>query len=179
MTRDKGYPAATTTIRGFNLQGAHVGFFAWLEATALADWVRMSSLGYPLMITCHAVGMAIMVGIALALDLRLVGKFAGIPYGSLQRFLGIAWLGFLINTLSGSALFAAQAVMYSTDWVFLTKIALVFAGAITIAILQTNIARDSSQWPADRPPSNVKAIAIVSIVFWLGAIVMGRLTAYL
>lgn len=156
-----------------------MGFFAWLEATSLADWVRMSFIGYPMMITCHALGMAIMVGLALALDLRLLGNFAGIPYSALQRFLGIAWLGFLINTLSGAALFSAQAVMYSTDWVFLTKMALVFAGAITAAILQTNVARDSGLWPADRPPGGVRAIAVVSIVFWLGAITMGRLTAYL
>jgi hypothetical protein len=156
-----------------------VGFLIWLEATGLADWVRMSTLGYPMMITCHAVGMAIMVGLSLALDLRLLGKFAGIPYPALQRFLGLAWIGFGINFVSGMCLFAAQATSYIVDWVFMTKMTLVILGAITAAVLQTNVNRDAAGWDKARPPGKVRAIATVGIIFWLTAIVMGRLTAYL
>ena len=35
------------------------------------------------MIALHAIGMAIMVGLSLALDMRLLGKFHGIPYTAL------------------------------------------------------------------------------------------------
>lgn len=129
------------------------------------------------MITCHAIGMAIMVGLALVLDFRLLGKFAGIPYEALQRLLGIAWIGFGINSLSGTALFAAQATAYIVDWVFMTKIVLVFCGAITAAILQPQLAKASS-W-GSTAPSGTRAIAALSIFFWVGAIIMGRLTAYL
>jgi hypothetical protein len=151
----------------------------WLEATGLADWVRSSNLGYPMMITLHAFGMAIMVGLSLALDLRLVGRFAGIPYSALQRFLGVAWIGFGINFVSGSCLFAAQATTYITDWTFMSKMGFVVLGAITAAILQTNVNRDSASWNPEKPPSRVRTIAIIGIVFWLLAITLGRLTAYL
>ena len=30
---------------------------AWLEATAFADWVRTSLIGYPLLLTLHSIGM--------------------------------------------------------------------------------------------------------------------------
>jgi hypothetical protein len=156
-----------------------VGFLIWLEATGLADWVRSSSIGYPIMITLHAFGMAIMVGLSLALDLRLIGWFGGIPYSALQRFLGVAWIGFGINTLSGSCLFAAQATTYITDWTFMSKMGFVVLGAISASVLQTNVNRDSARWDAKEPPSRVKTIAIVGIVFWLAAITLGRLTAYL
>jgi hypothetical protein len=156
-----------------------VGFLIWLEATPLADWVRMSTLGYPMMITCHAIGMAIMVGLALSLDMRLLGRFAGIPYPALQRFLGLAWIGFGINFVSGACLFSAQATSYIVDWVFMTKMTLVILGAITQAVLQTNVNRDSAAWNLSHPPVKVRAIAVVSMVFWVTAIVMGRLTAYL
>jgi hypothetical protein len=156
-----------------------VGFLIWLEATGLADWVRMSTLGYPMMITFHAVGMAIMVGLALSLDMRLLGRFAGIPYPALQRFLGLAWIGFGINFVSGMCLFAAQATSYIVDWVFMTKMTLVVLGAVTQAILQTNVNRDSVAWDKARPPGKIRGIAVVSIAFWVTAIVMGRLTAYL
>jgi hypothetical protein len=151
----------------------------WLEATPLADWVRMSTMGYPLMITLHAIGMGVMVGIALLLDARLLGKFAGIPYQSLQRFLGIGWIGLGINTLSGSCLFAAQATQYIVDPVYMTKMGLVLLGAITAAILQTALGRDAAGWGQMRPPTNIRVIAVLSMIFWVTAIITGRLTAYL
>ena len=139
----------------------------------------MSTLGYPLMITCHAIGMAIMVGLAVSLDLRLLGRFQGIPYPALHRFLGLAWLGFGINFLSGAALFTTKPMDYVNDYVFMTKITCVLAGAITAALLQTSVGRDSGSWSIVKAPGKVRAIALLSIVFWFTAIVAGRLTAYI
>jgi hypothetical protein len=137
----------------------------------------MSTPGYPSMIALHAIGMAVMVGLALVLNLRLLGWFAAIPLQALHRLFGLAWIGFGINFLSGSALFSAQATSYIVDVVFMTKIVLVFLGVITAAILQPQIAGAAS-WGA-RTPGHIKAIAAISTVIWLGAIVTGRLTAYL
>lgn len=156
-----------------------MGFLQWLEATRLADWVNTSLLGYPLMISSHAIGMAIMVGIALALDLRVLGRFSAIPYASFQPFLRLAWLGFGLNFLSGAALFTTRAASYVLQPVFVAKIALVLAGAITVAMLQPAIARDSTSWGPSTTPGRIRAIAYVSIVCWIGAIVTGRLIAYL
>ncbi len=153
-----------------------MGFLTWLEATGLAEWVRSSLPGYPAMIALHALGMAIMVGLSLLLDLRLLGWFSGIPLAALQRFFGLAWVGFGINFLSGSALFSAQATSYIVDWVFMTKMGLVVLGAITAGILQPAVVRAGS---ATQVSGGTKAIAGIAIVIWLSAIVMGRLTAYL
>ena len=130
------------------------------------------------MITLHAIGMGIMVGLAVLLDMRLLGWFPGISFSSLHRFLGVAWVGFGINFLSGCGLFASQATMYATDLVFLTKIGFVFLGAITAALLQSAVGRDSANW-GDRVPSGVRTIAIASIACWAIAITAGRLTAYI
>jgi hypothetical protein len=151
----------------------------WLESTGLAEWVRTSAPGYPLMITCHAIGMGIMVGIAVLLDFRLLGGFQGIPYSSLQRLLGVGWVGFGINTLSGTGLFIAQATMFATHTMFLIKIVFVFFGAITAAVLQSMVGHGHTTWATGRAPGNVRAIAIVSIACWTIAITAGRLTAYL
>ena len=155
-----------------------MAFFAWLEASGLAEWVRMSTEGYPTVITLHAIGMAIMVGLCVIVDLRLLGRFDGIPYESMQRLLPVAWVGFLINTLSGSGLFVAQATMFATDGMFIAKIVLVFAGAATAGILQPELAQ-ASTWPGGKPPARVRRVAALGIAFWLCAIVTGRLTAYI
>jgi hypothetical protein len=155
-----------------------VAFFAWLEASKLAEWVRMSTEGYPIVITLHAIGMAIMVGLCVIVDLRLLGRFDGIPYQAMQRLLPVAWVGFLINTLSGSGLFVAQATMFATDLMFIAKILLVFAGAATAGILQPELAK-ADTWPGGKPPAKVRRVAAIGTAFWLCAIVTGRLTAYI
>ena len=154
-----------------------MGFLAWLEATGFpGEWVRSSTAGYPSMIALHALGMAIMVGLSLLLDLRILGWFAGIPLQSLRRFFGLAWVGFGINFISGSALFSAQATSYIVDWVFMTKMGLVVLGAITAGILQPAVANAGA---SVQVAGGTKAVAAIAIVFWIVAIIMGRLTAYL
>ena len=154
------------------------GVLNWIENTRLAECVRSSSPGYPSMIGLHALGMAIMVGLSLVIDLRLVGFFRAIPVSAMYRLFGLAWIGFGINFLSGSALFTAQAVSYMVDWIFLSKMTLVFLGAITAAILQPKVAA-AGAWPDGQAPGGTKAIAGVAIVIWVVAIILGRLTAYL
>lgn len=130
------------------------------------------------MIGLHALGMAIMVGLSLVIDLRLVGFFRSIPVQAMNRIFGVAWIGFGINFLSGSALFTAQATSYVVDVIFMSKMTLVFLGAITAAILQPAVAGAGS-WPDGRVPGGTKAIAGIAIVIWIVAIILGRLTAYL
>ena len=102
-------------------------FIAWIEGTALAEWVRASITGYPAMIALHSVGLAVVVGLAVAIDLRLLGRFRTIPLSSLRSFFAIAWAGFLVNFLSGAALFTSQATTYVTDATFLIKMAFVMS----------------------------------------------------
>jgi hypothetical protein len=97
---------------------------------------------------------------------------------ALHRFLGLAWVGFGINFLSGVALFSAQATTFATDGTFQLKIGLVLLGCITAALLQTAVGRDSAAWTT-AVPVNVRIIASASILLWVAAIVTGRLTAYI
>ena len=156
-------------------------FFTWIEETALAEWVRVSAWGYPLMITLHSVGLAIVVGLAVAIDLRLLGRFRGIPFGSLRTFFTVAWIGFLVNFVSGLALFSSQAASnYVSNVPFLTKMGFVLAGAATIGYLPPAVARLGDGSGADTVvPAGVKTAAVISLIVWAGATVTGRLIAYL
>ena len=157
-----------------------MNLFAWLEATGLAEWVRVSTVGYPAMITLHSLGLAIMVGLSTVLSLRVTGAFAAIPFKSLSGLLKVAWIGFIINTISGTALFTAQAASYVENTQFLLKIALVFVGAILVGWLQSLVNAGSESWSRSGTASTTaKAVAILTIVAWTGAMVTGRLIAYL
>ena len=156
-----------------------MGFLESLESSGFGEWVRSSFVGYPMMIACHAVGMAIMVGLSVALALRVLGWFRDIPYPALYKFLGIAWIGFAINFLSGSGLFAAQATTYVTDGTFILKMSFVVLGMIAVGILQTQVKRHATSWGEAAASTNARLVAGFSIFCWVAATITGRLIAYI
>ena len=153
---------------------------AWLEATALAEWVRTSYVGYPLALTLHSVGMAIMVGLIFVVDLRLLGMFRRIPYAALEKMLSIAWIGFVINLVSGLVIFTTQATFYVTSGPFILKISMVILGALTARYMLPVIRTDAAGWvDGSTAVSRMQVLAIGSLMMWSIAITTGRFTAYL
>lgn len=142
--------------------------------------VRVSIYGYPIMITLHSLGLAIMVGLSVVLCLRVLGLFSAIPYSSLYRLLKVAWIGFIINFLSGSALFANSATAFIVDWVFLTKMSMVIIGAILVAVMQSMIKTVLATGNPEAAAGNgLKIVASLTITAWSIAMVAGRFIAYL
>jgi hypothetical protein len=158
-----------------------VGLVTWIENTSLAEYIRVSAYGYPAMITLHSLGLAIMVGLSVVLSLRVLGLFDGIPYSSLYRLLKVAWIGFIVNFISGSCLFAANATALMVNGVFLTKMAMVIIGAIFVAIMQAKIktALAAPDTEAAAGSMSIKVIAFLAIAAWTIGMVTGRLIAYL
>ena len=158
-----------------------MNLLVWIEESSLAEYIRVSAYGYPAMITLHSLGLAIMVGLSVVLSLRVLGFFRGLPYPSLQKLLKVAWVGFIVNFLSGSALFAAQATTYVTDFEFLLKMFFVLLGAIFVALMQGVVSSSirAGITSAAQTSDIAKFYAIAAIVAWVGATVTGRLIAYL
>ena len=155
-----------------------MSWLAWLEAGAYAEFVRVSAYGYAAMITLHSLGLAVMIGLALLLCLRVLGCFEIVPLRSLRRLLPLAWLGFVVNFISGASLFASQATTYVTSPVFLLKMAFVVVGAGLTAMLQDSLSRSEAVGAAARI-GHRRALSIAAIVNWTGALIAGRLIAYL
>ena len=155
--------------------------FESLENSAVALWVGESLYGYPFMLGLHAVGLAIVVGIFLMRDLRLLGCFSGISYESIDSLKKVAWSGFCVNAISGCFLFTSQATTFVSSTPFLLKISMIFLAAICAAIIQNRMRNEATAWDSSGSGAigSVKAIAAVSLVLWMGAIIAGRLTAYL
>lgn len=157
-----------------------MGFITWIEETWLAEVVRVSAYGYPAMITLHSLGLAVMVGLSVVLSMRVLGMFSGIPFSSLYRLLQIAWIGFIINFISGSSLFAANATGLITHDLFIIKMLMVIFGAICVGVMQsmikTALASGDPQLAAGK---NLKIMAWLTIGGWTIGMITGRMIAYL
>jgi hypothetical protein len=157
-----------------------VGLFTWIENTTIAEVVRVSAYGYPIMIMLHSLGLAIMVGLSVILSLRVLGFFSVIPFSSLHKLLKIAWVGFIVNFISGGALFSSAATSYMVDPIFLTKMSMVILGAILVGVMQNMIKNAIASGRGDAAASTgLKAVAWFAIGAWTIGMVTGRLIAYL
>lgn len=154
--------------------------FEWMEYSRLATWVAESLWGYPIMISLHAIGLGVVVGILVMVDLRILGSIDGIPFVTLRKLMNIAWAGFIVNLLSGTALFTAQATTFVESTPFLIKIPAIISALIIAAIMQKQLRSNANDWDASTAVSaTAKALALASIALWLTAIIAGRLVAYL
>jgi len=155
------------------------GILERLESSSLAIWVAESYYGYPIVLGLHAIGLAIVVGLLIFVDLRLLNLLGDIRLSAMLAPMKLAWYGFLINALSGFALFSSQAtsIIYSAP--FLIKIGLVFLGALLAFHIQRQVARNLDGWENGAQPAMIKATASISLLCWMGAIIAGRLIAYL
>jgi hypothetical protein len=150
-----------------------------LQDSAFSQWVvgSESILAYPTILTLHTVGLALVVGTAIVVDLRTLGVGEAIPLATLRNLFRIFWLGFGINLASGLVLFASEATTKGTQPVFYIKLALVATGlVVTSAIRRGTFAGHGAE---TGPTPRARALAIASLAIWAAAIVAGRLMAYL
>ena len=156
-----------------------MAFLAWLESSAYVRWMIDSEVAYPFMLTAHAFGLAITVGVLLALDLRLLGLYRTIPLTSLDTLLRIAWVGIGLNALTGFSIFMTEATGYVTNVPFILKMVFVVLGSLTLVAMQRVLKRDASALEAGQVPPRGRGLALSSALFWTMAVVTGRLIAYL
>ena len=153
--------------------------FAWLEATPVAQWVSLSLWAYPLLLSVHIIGLATVAGIFSIRDMRLLGLFRGLNPAAFLPLSKLAWLGFILNAVSGVLLFTSQAVTFVENTPFLIKISSIITGMVFAGIIQSRLrgelAEAGNLTTISRP---TRLIAAISLALWTTAIVTGRLIAY-
>jgi len=152
--------------------------FATLENTELALWVGGSLWAYPVLLSIHIVGLAIVVGIFAVRDLRLLGLFEGLQPAAFLSLGKLGWAGFVLNAVSGVLLFTSQAVTFIGSTPFLIKIGSIVTGMVLAGIIQSRLRGELATDQAVIS-KQTKVIASISLLTWMIAIIAGRLIAYL
>jgi hypothetical protein len=150
-----------------------------LQETRLALWVSGSAslLGYPAILTLHTIGLALLVGGAVAVDLRLLGVARAAPLDALPPLFRIMWAGLALNTVTGVLLFIADAVRKASQPVFAIKLLCIAAAVGVLVRIRAMVLHPRAA--VTGVPARARALAVASLVLWAGAIGAGRLMAYL
>jgi hypothetical protein len=154
---------------------------AALEATDLAVALRNSVWSYPLVNAAHLLGVALLVGSIVPLDLRLLGVWRSVSLAPLGGVLSrIAGTGLVLAMIFGTLLFITRASEYIVSNVFISKMVVVAVGTANALALRMT-------WPAHvseitstevKTPARLRFAAGISLATWLAALTLGRLVGY-
>ena len=152
-------------------------YLLWLEETPFSTWMRESGPAFFGSLIFHSVAMGFVVGVHVAMNLRILGMAPGIPLSMMRRFFPVLWVGLVVVSISGVLLLIAYPAKALTNPVFYLKL-----GAIVTALFITrSLAKGVLQEPsydAVRAPKKARVLAALSLLLWAGAVTSGRLLAY-
>ncbi|HEY0836238.1 MAG TPA: DUF6644 family protein [Azospirillum sp.] len=158
--------------------GTAPGWALALEASGLGEAMRHSTWLYPTANLLHLLGLVLLVGSMVVLDLRLVGVAAAVPLVALSRFLTPMAAGGLVLLLaSGFALFAADAGPLAGNTLLQVKWALIALGIVNALLFRRLWGERLAGWDA-RAPAVGRMQALLSLAVWLAVATAGRLIAY-
>jgi hypothetical protein len=136
---------------------------------------------FPVVLVNHLLGLVVLVGMRLPLDLRLMGwAFGGVPVSQLaKRTAPFALTGGIVAVVSGMALYAADPARMASNPMFLFKIAALAAALVNAWIFHAVLVRRIGDWDtAEKLPAMVQASGYISLNLWIALIVAGRLIAF-
>ena len=141
-------------------------------------FVQDHSWVWPACETLHFVGLSLLFGVVLVLNLRLLGIGRGLlSVEALSQLLPLGMLGFALNLVTGMMFFVATPEQYTGAFFFL-KMSLVVAGALNLLgfMLWKSVERvgdgdDGGLW--------TKFLAVSAILIWTAVIFCGHMLPWL
>ncbi len=156
-----------------------MGASDWLAGSALAVALRGEPNFYLCVNAAHILGIGLILGAILPLDLRLIGVLRHPPVPVIGPFLvRAAGVGVALALITGLALVAVKPADYLANGAFLIKLGLLAALAGLIAIQHANPGFRAALRGGPIPLS-VRCVALLSGLLWLATLVAGRWIGFL
>jgi hypothetical protein len=151
-----------------------------LEATWPAQYLTEHPWGFPTLEIVHLLGLTVVFGGMVLVDLRLLGLRREISVSILERYiLPFVWAGFAITAFSGGWLILYEATKLFGDTAFVIKMILLPLAGLNALIMHVFLMRERERWDVRvLPPLTVRISALLSLLLWAGILACGRLIAY-
>jgi hypothetical protein len=150
-----------------------LGFFQWCEQSGIGNAIRRSSWLFPLIEAIHLLGLGVIGGAVLVVDMRLLGL--GLRRQSVAQLTRDAqpWLvgSLMLMIVTGGLLFLSEAIKcyyHEAFWFKMTCLFLAIAFTFTVQrkVTLADEARVSPLW--------AKVVALTSVALWAGVGIGGR-----
>ena len=150
-----------------------LAFFQWCEQSGIGEAIRRSSWLFPLIEAIHLLGLGVIGGAVLVVDLRLLGL--GLSRQSAAQLTRDAqpWLlgSLLLMIVTGGLLFLSEAIKcyyHEAFWFKMSSLllAILFTFTIQRKVTMADESRIRPLW--------YKVVAVVSVLLWSGVGIGGR-----
>lgn len=151
---------------------------ALLTAYSVQRFVLDNTWVWPSCETLHFIGLWLLFGVVVLVNMRLLGMMSAAPFSAFHRLLPWGVLGLGINLLTGMFWVIATPEQYMTNISFGWKMGLLlFAGADLLYL--TTFDGPWNVKAGERAPALGKAVAVSAIALWIGVMYFGRMLPFL
>jgi cytochrome bd-type quinol oxidase subunit 1 len=148
----------------------------WIKDMPLGAAVRESRWLFAMGETFHFIGLCLMVGGLMIVDLRLLGYIRRIPMRAALAFLPFVIIGFLINLATGIEFFVTDPFMYWPNPAFKLKMFFVLLAGLNALVFTVMDHRRVLTLKDDEETGTfTKVTAGLSLTLWFCVILLGRL----
>jgi hypothetical protein len=156
-------------------------FLVWLGSTEWSVRLLESLWVWPLLESVHVLSIALFVGSAMMMDLRLMGvTFGGVRASDFTSRL-LPWTrgGFVVMVVTGILVWYSNPVRYYHNIFFRSKMLLMVLAGLNIWLFHSRIHKRVAEWDMDAaPPRAARVAGMVSFAAWTLIVISGRLIAY-
>lgn len=142
--------------------------------------MRRSSATFTVINSIHALGIVLVAGTILMVDLRLLGlALRREPVKDVvSRIVPLTLSGFAMMAFTGLLMFFPEAVRYYNSPAFRIKLTFLALLGLNALIFHLTIYRDASQWGFGPVPLRARLAGLLSLLLWIGVIAAGRSIPY-
>jgi uncharacterized membrane protein len=147
-------------------------------AAGLSMFVTGTKWMWPVCETLHFIGLSLLMGVVLLVDLRMLGFMKSVSFPVLHRLLPWGILGFGINVMTGLLFFIGNPGQYTRSVPFQWKMALVLvagANALYFTMFDEVWVLDSG----DDAPMKARVAAGSAVILWVAIMWCGNMLPFL
>ena len=147
--------------------------------SSLTEWIQLTYWLWPVMEIIHFIGLSLLLGGLIVVDLRLAGHFRALNLAATHKLLPLVLVGFGLNLTTGVLFFYGDPLRYSVNIGFQIKMVLVTLAGLNALLYYWKIKPVMATWdPHAASPPIAKFVAYASLSLWTGVLLCGRLIPY-
>ena len=149
-----------------------------VQGAAIQGFVNTTNWAWPTMETLHFIGLVMLMGVVLIVNLRMLGVAKNVSFASIHRLLPWGVLGFLINVLTGIVFFITVPDQYTQNIALEYKMAVTMIAGANVLYF-TVFDEAWAVGAGNDAPARAKFMASLTILLWIGIIWLGRMMPFI
>jgi hypothetical protein len=134
---------------------------------------------WPVLEIIHFVGLSLLLGGLIVIDLRLAGHIREFNLVATHKLLPFVLMGFGLNLITGILFFIGDPMRYSINIGFQIKMVLVVFAGLNAMLYYWKVNPVMHSWDSSAPsPTIGQFVAYASLGLWTGVLLCGRLIPY-